>query len=152
MKIKHVKQTKHNNCGQTCIQMLCNLDDTTQFEEVMGKRGLTTARDLATFIRLYPNFSQTKKKSIMVTNNQAWPAIAVLKLSWHSAYRYSRASHWVLLVDGIIHDPALDNSMTLGKYLEFVNKKNQEAENNIDDNGWIVAQDFRITSYIQVQQ
>lgn len=86
-----------NLCGQSCVAMVCGFT-LDQSISLVGKRGLTKTKDLTPVINQFYNTNSclTRLKKI-----EDLPTQGLLKVTWKS-----KGSHWVLIRDGFIYDPA----------------------------------------------
>lgn len=126
MKIKYVRQTLENNCGQACVSMITRIE-IKRVMDLMGKRGKTTGVDLRSVLQYYDyDFSPTyrvSKDDPRVLNNPVQgighrvPAIITLRPDGRSG------GHYVVAHAGMVLDPG-ENLFPWNKWIGFVNKYN----------------------------
>lgn len=99
--IKHIKQPENSNtCGHYCVAMITGkpLEDVIK---VIGHTKGTYTREIVAALQhfgLKPLSTRLKRFTSTV------PATCIVKMKFLNTWR----SHWILVVDGWIYDPACD--------------------------------------------
>lgn len=121
LKITHIQQPPDSNlCGQCCVAMVARvpLEDVIA---VMGTRGRTRTRQVAAALRHYgfscPRNSLTRihpslVHSVDFTNVYVQRCILKVLYPWAGDMKDMRG-HWVLIWDGVVHDPAIPDAVRL---------------------------------------
>lgn len=118
LKIEHIQQPSNSNlCGQCCVAMAARvpLDVVVAF---MGTRGKTRTRQVADALRHF-GFRCPRNRLVRLPNNttvedvlahhRARRCILKVLYPWEGNMQDMRG-HWVLMWDGVVHDPALPHS------------------------------------------
>lgn len=116
--MNHLKQTRVNNCGQTCVAMLAGYS-IDGIEELMNKKGKTRTSDLCkalyklgfvTFNKLDRGFDLTRPSPWYILKCTAKNGRKVL---W---------SHWVVYDYAAcqVYDPGLERSFDMIEWMELV--------------------------------
>ena len=95
--MKHVHQGR-NQCGQACVAMVLGLTLEAAIC-LVGKRGSTRTKDLVRALRMHGYKCPDRLKRLR--DDEALPRRAILKVKLEG----DRNWHWVLIWDGMWHDP-----------------------------------------------
>ena len=98
MQITPLKQTNPNNCGQTVIAMLFDID-IAMAERLVGHNGITTEEEILKILKNHRLLYEQSKSETITTTGATW-------LQLHKNPKNSKQKHWTLLVNGVIIDPS----------------------------------------------
>jgi hypothetical protein len=109
MLLNHIQQVG-NQCGQTCLAMLCNIP-VSRVIEIMGKKGATYTTDLVKFLRINRGRLLGLKcpDKLIRCKDGRLPRFCIVKACSPSR----RRSHWMLMYDWRLYDPEGDPPVTL---------------------------------------
>lgn len=110
--MRKLRQTRVNNCGQTVLAMLADIDISVA-EELMGRKGRTRVSDLVQGLKQ----CQLRAVKVRYKSGKRLPSKAVLNILWESGNR-----HWSIYHQGQVYDPFLPRKLSAKAYNIFLEK------------------------------
>jgi len=138
--MKHLKQTKRSNCGQTCMAMLAD-KTIEEVETALGKRGCTSGTDFRKLLpKLRPSICLQERMILMskelldkIIEGGGYSIALILMIR---PKEKSKKGHWVVLSGKHVYDPAFDNKVSARWYLKRLSKQNRRVTS------YMVVEDF----------
>jgi len=115
--ITYVPQPKDSKlCGQACLAMLCGITLDQAIKEIGHKHGTRTA-ELVRVLRRYGWKIGYHGRLRKISIKSVFPKATIFKMRCI----YNHESHWIVVVDGKIFDPACEGSVTgFGRLTSFL--------------------------------
>lgn len=118
----HIKQSKNNNCGQTCLQMLTK-KSLEEVEIAVGKKGSTFGKDLIRGLNTLGYYATSKTLRVVSDFEKFLRSSKEV----HGVYVFcvtfpKNRKHWVVLQGGHFYDPAMNDKMRIKSYFKRLHK------------------------------
>lgn len=114
--LRHIKQDKDSNCGQTCVAMLTG-KSIKKVEEWMNRYGRTKTHDIVFALREHgydvPFMQLTRCIGDWASG---FPYMCIIKMTWKDLTKGSNDSHWIVKRGNEVYDPAQDDVMSWMTY------------------------------------
>lgn len=103
------------SCGQYCVAMITG-KPIEKIVRIFGHSHCTSTKELIRALKPYW-FRTTSTRLIRIKKETVLPPLAILKITWEAG-----GSHWVVLNDGMVYDPAYGTT-DYTNHIEAINGK-----------------------------
>ena len=120
--MRHLRQTRKNNCGQTCVAVITRRK-IDEIHEIVGKNGRTSGVDLRRALQKCGRICSVKSVRMTKPFIDYLESECIYNQTLLCMVTGSKMKHWIVVRGRHAYDPALDCRMHLSLYFPFLKRE-----------------------------